>query len=171
MNRLKTLVVGLGNPILGDDGIGWRIAETLQEDKNLPADTEVTCLALGGISLMEALIGYERVILIDSILTRQAPIGNVSVHELDDFDNLSYGHLTAAHDTSLQNALKIGHELGAQLPEEITVVVIEAQKVYDFSEQLSPEVAAAIPKAISIIRTLLVTASQPQQDDLDHLAR
>jgi hydrogenase maturation protease len=54
-NNLKTLVVGLGNPILGDDGVGWKVAEELQKSGILPSDVDVICLALGGISLMEDL--------------------------------------------------------------------------------------------------------------------
>jgi len=67
-----TLVVGLGNPILGDDGIGWRVADAVRAIK---PDIEVDCLALGGLSLMERLVGYGRVIIIDSIQTRDGRIG------------------------------------------------------------------------------------------------
>jgi hydrogenase maturation protease len=145
---LKTLVVGLGNPILGDDGVGWVVAEQLQKSGNLPSDVDVICLALGGISLMEALEGYQKAILIDAIQTRQAPIGSVSVFNLEGMSNPFLGHLSSAHDTSLQNALRIGRDLGVQLPIEIIVIAIEAEKVYEFSEELSPPVLAAVPKAV-----------------------
>jgi len=54
---MKTLIIGLGNPMLGDDGVGWRVAEKVCRE--LPADESVIvdCLSLGGISLMEHLIG------------------------------------------------------------------------------------------------------------------
>lgn len=55
---MKTIVVGLGNPILGDDGVGWRVAEDIQ--KQLPqflsqaeSKIDVTRLSLGGLGLME----------------------------------------------------------------------------------------------------------------------
>ncbi len=165
---MRTLIVGLGNPILGDDGVGWRIAQSLQENVALPPDVEVICLALGGISLMEALVGYERVILVDSITTHRAPNGTVTLHKLAEFENPAYGHMSSAHDTSLQNALKIGRELGAQLPEEIMVVAIEAEKVYDFSEELTPTVAAAIPKSVEMIQKILSTGNPSNPHDTDH---
>jgi hydrogenase maturation protease len=148
----NTLVVGLGNPILGDDGIGWRVADSVSA---LEPNVEVDCLALGGLSLMERLVGYERVIIIDSIQTRDGRIGQVYRFELDDLPDLSTGHTTAVHDTSLQTALKMGRAMGVQLPDEITIVGIEAERVYDFSEELTPQVAAAIPEATSAVVELL----------------
>jgi hydrogenase maturation protease len=146
------LVVGLGNPILGDDGIGWRVADSVRAIK---PDVEVDCLALGGLSLMERLVGYERVIIIDSIQTRQGKLGQVYRFALDEIPDLSAGHTTAAHDTSLQTALRMGRAMGAELPDEVLVVCIEADRVYDFSEELTPQVEAAIPEATQAVLDLL----------------
>jgi hydrogenase maturation protease len=148
----KTLVVGLGNPILGDDGIGWRVAESLQA--KFPF-VEVVCLALGGLSLMERLIGYQQVIIIDAIQTQQAPIGQVASFRLEELADMSTGHTTAVHDTSLQTAIKLGKVMGAQLPEDIFIVAIEAMRTYNFSEELTPAVEAAIPLATQAVMNIL----------------
>ena len=152
---MKTIVVGLGNPILGDDGVGWQIARQVQLRSEFPLDVDVDCLSVGGISLMERLIGYDRAILIDSFVTNKNPVGTLFCFSLDELPNQALGHIFSAHDTTLQNALKVGQELGALLPKEITVVAVEAQDVYDFSEQLTPAVAAAVPTAIQAILDLL----------------
>lgn len=160
---MNTLVLGLGNPILGDDGIGWRVAEEVR--KHLPSpptplplgegsDVDVECLSLGGIGLMERLIGYERAILIDAFAL-DAPIGSISVLKLSDLPNYSAFHITSAHDTSLQNAIELGKYLGAQLPEDITVVGIATRHIYDFGEELSPPVAQAVPQAVQIVLDML----------------
>ena len=151
---MKTLVVGLGNPILGDDGVGWRVAESVRAHLNPYAGVEADCLSLGGITLMEHLIGYERAILIDASVSDEEP-GSISVSELDSIPDYSAFHISSAHDTSLQNAMKLGRGLGVALPEEVIVVGIAASHVYDFSEELSPPVAAAIPKATNIVVDLL----------------
>jgi hydrogenase maturation protease len=153
---VKTLILGLGNPILGDDGIGWQIATELQQREKIPSDVTIECMSIGGISLMEALIGYDRAIIIDSIVTHQVPVGTVNLFNLQDLPNRTAGHMSSAHDTSLQDALEMGHSLGAHLPDEIMVVTVESQKVYEFSETLTPPVAAAITKAIIFIRQLLL---------------
>lgn len=148
--------MGLGNSILGDDGVGWQIASELQKTKKLPANVAIECLAIGGISLMEALIDYDRAIIVDSIVTHQAPIGTVTLYNLEDLPNLNAGHMSSPHDTSLMEALQMGRSLGAHLPKDISVVTIEAQKVFDFSEELTPLVEAAVPKALGIILDLLL---------------
>ena len=152
---MKTLVVGLGNPILGDDGVGWAVAEQLRKHipPGLPID--VDCLSLGGISLMERLIGYQRAILIDAFISDQQE-GSLIVAKLDELPNYSAFHLTSAHDMSLQNAMEMGRQLGADLPEEIIVVGVSATHVYDFSEELSPPVKDAVPKMTAIVVELLM---------------
>ena len=160
---MKTLVVGLGNPILGDDGIGWQIAQKLQQIKEFPSDITIDCLAIGGISLMEALIDYDRAILIDSIVTNRVPIGTVTYYKLGDLPNLTSGHMSSAHDTSLIDALQMGRYLGAHLPQDISIVAVESQKVYEFSEDMTPAVSAAIPLALKIVQNLLIQ-SNPEND-------
>ena len=155
---MKTLVVGLGNPILGDDGVGWRIAEEVE--RRLPrslqtSEVSVDCLSLGGLSLMERLIDYERAILIDSIGTGQKPIGAVYHFRLDDLYDPTSGHTTAAHDVSLMTAIQMGRTMGACLPKQIDVVAVESPYVYDFSEELTPPVAAAVPQAVDLVLDLL----------------
>lgn len=151
---MKTLVVGLGNPILGDDGVGWVVAEQVR--KHLPPEVpaDVDCLSLGGISLMERLIGYERAILVDAYVCNDGP-GEIVLSRLEELPDYSAFHLTSVHDMSLQNAMKLGRQMGARLPDEVAVVGISARHVYDFSEELSPPVLEAVPKATQIVVELL----------------
>jgi hydrogenase maturation protease len=151
---MKTLVVGLGNPILGDDGVGWKVAEDVKAHISLDAEVDVDCLSLGGINLMEHLIGYGRAILIDALVSDESP-GSIRVSELDSIPDYSAFHISSAHDTSLQNAMKLGRGLGVELPDEVVVVGIAAGHVYDFSEELSAPVAEAIPKATRIVLDLV----------------
>ena len=151
---MKTLVIGLGNPILGDDGVGWRIAEEVKNQLALDSPVDVDCLSLGGISLMERLIGYDRAILIDAFALDE-PIGSILVLKLSDLPNYSAFHTTSTHDTSLQNAIELGKSMGAHLPDDIIVVGIATKHVYDFSENLSPPIADAVPQAANIVLNLL----------------
>lgn len=157
----STIIVGLGNPILGDDGVGWRVAEEVHKqillDPALGKDVVIECLSLGGLSLMEHLIGYKRAILIDAVNLNQSPQGSIYHLSLDELPDYAAGHLTSAHDTSLQTALRLGQSMGAQLPEEIIIIGIESENVYDFSEELSPPVAEALPKAVKSVLNLITS--------------
>ena len=163
----RTLVVGLGNPILGDDGVGWEVARAVAARPEVAArsDVDVECLALGGLSLMEWLIDYERAIIIDAIQTRGGSPGAIYCAPLDAFPNHAAGHTTAAHDTSLHTALQMGRAMGASLPDDIDVVAIEAPRVYEFREELSPAVAAAVPVAAAAVLRLLAHPIDDDQDD------
>jgi hydrogenase maturation protease len=152
------LVIGLGNPILGDDGVGWVVAREIESHINEHGDNiEVDYLSLGGLSLMERLIGYKNVILIDSLTTGKHPQGTVITFTLEDLVDLSSGHTTASHDTSLKTALITGRQLGAALPAEndIHVVAIESQHVYDIGEGLTPPIVAAVLTATQQVLSLL----------------
>ena len=160
---MKTLIVGLGNPILGDDGVGWKVAGAVEANLSrlqLPAsDIQVECAALGGLSLMERMVGYDRAILIDAIGSGQRPLGEVYHFDLDELYDPSAGHTTAVHDVSLMTALKMGRSMGAILPDRITVVAVESPYTYDFTEELTPPVEAAVPTAAQLVIDLLTDYS------------
>ena len=146
---MKTLVVGLGNPILGDDGIGIRVAQAVAKYMCV-ADLEVEFLeaSLGGLALAEQLQGYDRVILVDAIQTPGGKPGAVYRLNLDDLPTY---HADSIHDTSLTTALQVFRHQGGHVPGQITIIAIEAVNLHDFGETLTPEVEAAIPLAVDAV--------------------
>jgi hydrogenase maturation protease len=139
---------------LGDDGVGWRIAEAVKARCRDPG-VKVACLAIGGLSLMEHLVGSERAIIVDGVLTHQGKIGDVLCFRLDELTDLSAGHTRSAHDVSLQTALDLGRIMGAPLPEDVMVVAVEIDPVFEFYDGLSLEVADAVPVATETVLNLL----------------
>lgn len=152
---MKTLIIGLGNPILGDDGVGWKVAKELTTLIDPDTPVEIDCASLGGLSLMERMLGYQRVIVIDSMETGQSPEGCVKVFPLSALDNPYAGHSASAHDASLMTALQAAQSIGAEIPTRVDVVAIEAKNVYDFSDDLSPEIEKAVPLAAEEVLKLL----------------
>ncbi|GJQ34721.1 MAG: hydrogenase maturation protease [Anaerolineales bacterium] len=152
---MKTIIVGLGNPILGDDGVGWKVVEELT--RQMPTDLSVglECLSVGGIGLMEHLIGYDRAIIIDAFIADKEDLGSILIQKLDNLPNYSAFHISSAHDTSLQNAIELGKRMGAQLPVDVTVIGIAIQRISEFGENLSPPVAECVPQAAHIALNLL----------------
>lgn len=151
-----TLVVGLGNPVLGDDAVGWAVLEALEtelgrEGRAAGGAIELDWLAVGGLTLMERLVGVDRAVLVDAVTTGADPIGTVRVRPLDDVALRGAGHLDSAHDASLAEALVAGRALGALLPEEVVVVTVEAERVDTFGTRLSPPVAAAVAPAVAAV--------------------
>jgi hydrogenase maturation protease len=151
------LVLGLGNPILGDDGVGWRVAEAVRGAlRGKPGAPEVDCAALGGLSLMERMLGYQHVVLVDAMCTGVRPEGSVDHHALKDLPNPGGGHTASPHDTSLATALSTAEALGAEVPGQVDVVAIETGACYEFSETLSPPLEAAVPIATRKVLELVL---------------
>jgi len=151
----RTRIIGLGNPILGDDGVGWRVVEAMRARLD-DAAVDVLCLSVGGVSLMEQLVGCDRALLVDAVVTDGAP-GDVLSMPLDALDDPSCGHTASTHDTTLATALRLGRALHAPLPEDISVVGVEVDpcRLHEFNETLSPEVAAAVPEAVRCVEAWL----------------
>lgn len=159
------LIIGLGNPILGDDGVGWRVAECIWDRLSKPdgdvyrrftaADVEVDCLSLGGLALMERMVGYERVILIDAMELWDIPPGTIRCFPLGDLPQLSGSHLGSSHDTSLQSALQVGKEINAQLPDTILIIGIKINTTLDFSEVLSDPISQSVTQAADRVMELI----------------
>ena len=152
---MKTLVIGLGNPILGDDGVGWKVARELSTRVDAGSSVEIDYAALGGLNLMERMLGYQRVIVIDSMETGQNPEGYVRVFPLAALENPYAGHSASPHDASLMTALEAAKSAGAEIPSRVDVVAIEAKNVYDFSDSLSPQIEKAVPIAVEQVLKLL----------------
>ncbi len=157
---MRTILIGLGNPILGDDAAGWKVVEQVEQQLQPPRHKnqetlDIVYLSIGGLGLMEHLIDYDRAIIVDAMVSGKDVPGTISTQMLEDVSDLTAGHTTSIHDTSLHDAVNLARKTDAHLPKNIIVVGIETNSIYDFSEALSTNVAAAIPLAVEIVIDLL----------------
>jgi len=152
-------VLGLGNPILTDDGVGIHVVRAMaaqcQRDDVTFAEASV-----GGLRLLDVIAGYERDVLVDAIQTRDGRAGDI--HRLHPNDLRASLHSGSTHDLSLTGALALGRGLGLTLPgdEAITILAIEVEDVLTFGEACTPAVAAAIPRAVEVVLAELETGEQ-----------
>ena len=109
---LKTIIIGIGSLLRGDDAIGIRVAQAL-EQKTLPPDVKVVTSTAAGLALLDLLTGYERALIIDAIQTRQGKAGDVYRLGLDDLP--APLHSFTVHDVSLRSALDVGQKFVEQL--------------------------------------------------------
>ena len=146
----KTLVLGLGNPILTDDGVGIHVVRAVAA-RGRCDDVTLAEASVGGLRLLDTLTDYERVILVDAIQTPDGRAGQVYLlHPNDLHASL---HSGSTHDLSLPDALTLGRKLGLVLPtdEAVTIVAVEVEDVLTFGESCTPAVAAAIPGAVEMV--------------------
>jgi hydrogenase maturation protease len=150
---MKTLVLGLGNPLVTDDSIGLRIVAALKPLLADRTNVEVAEDYWGGLRLMERLVGYQRAIIVDAILTG-APPG--TIHHLAP-DDIPTQRSSSSHDVNLPTALEFGRQAGMKLPENdrILLVGIEVEDVITFGETCTPAVLAAVSPAVEDILRIL----------------
>ena len=144
----STLVLGMGNPILSDDGVGLYVAERLQAGP-MPDGVEVQLSEVAGLRLLELVKGYDKVVIVDALRSGREP-GEIVRYEAREFKG---GHrYGSAHSIGLHTTLELGRQLGMPMPEDVTVFAVEAEDIETFGEDFSPPVAAAAEKVIDLVR-------------------
>lgn len=141
----STVIVGLGNPVLADDGVGLRIARELRRRLEGRSGVATVELYAGGMWLMEAMAGHDRAILIDAIAAGGAA-GAIYRLGLGDLRQTRIANST--HDASLPVALELGRAAGLRLPDEVQIWAVEAADLDAFSERLTPAVERAVPEVV-----------------------
>lgn len=138
---MKTIVIGVGNPILGNDGVGIQVINELRKRlSNVALDTAST----GGINLLERIREYKKAIIIDAIRT-EGKEGEVKRFSLSDLPRV---HSFNLHDISLYEAVQLFKKLG-DVPEIVVIGII--LKEVSFGEGLNPEVERAIPRIVDLV--------------------
>lgn len=144
----ELLILGLGNPILSDDRVGHLVARELF--LRLPAGAaSLREACVGGVELLHELEGYRRVVIVDSLEPGRLPPGEVREVPLAELGS-SCVPLTL-HNAGLATCLELGRRMEMPMPEEVRVFAIGVCDPYTFSEQCTPAVAAAIPRAVEFI--------------------
>lgn len=144
---MRTIVVGIGNPVLKDDSVGIKVARHFEG----LVDTEI--LMTTDFKVLDKLLGYERAIIVDGVRLGQEP-GTVLEFDVDDvFFTYTF---SGTHNLSLPTTLKIGYELfGDEMPREIRIIAIEVEDVTTFGTECTPAVEAAIPGAVERVKRYL----------------
>ncbi len=152
----RTILVGVGNPVLTDDSVGMLVARKAGEALSGRTDIDVRELCLGGMELMEALVGYDRAIIVDA-MTGGGPPGTI-YHSNPErmFESRNSG---CAHNATLGDALEIGRAVGLKLPESVEIVGIEPADVTTFGETLTPLVGRAVPHVVRELVSMLSTVA------------
>ena len=119
---MKTIILGLGNPVRADDSVGLCVAHALAKRLSSP---EVTVMeaSVSGLDILDLLVGYERAIIIDAIQTKGGQPGQI--YRLEPGTFASTRHSANPHSVDFATALELGERLGLALPQRITILAIE----------------------------------------------
>ncbi len=137
---MNTLILGVGNPILTDDGVGIKIARKLKERN---PELEVTETSEAGIALLDLIVGYDKLIIIDSIRTEKGKPGELYKLGLEALKPTA--NLSSSHSIDIATAYEIGRGLGYKMPEHISIYAVEIEDNTTFGEECTGGVEGRIP--------------------------
>jgi hydrogenase maturation protease len=140
-SQKRVLVLGLGNDILTDDVVGIQVAREVRARLAGVESVEVRETTEMGLALLDFVVGYHALVLVDSIQTGKAPPG--FIHELDESSlNLLPG--PTPHFLGVGETLALGRGLGMPMPERVKVLAVEVQDPFTIGTQMTPPLQGAM---------------------------
>ncbi len=147
---MRTLILGIGNSILGDDGIGVHVAQEVAriiKDENI----DVRDVSVDGLNLFDFIIGYDKLVVIDAIVTDDGEIGEIYRLKPEYVCDPSRSAISPHH-FNLATTLEIGKRLFPnKMPEEVIVFAVGTQEAATVTEEMTGKVKKAIPQAVSLV--------------------
>lgn len=137
------MVLGLGNTILTDDGVGIYVARQIKRLANGDSSVDIKETSLAGLNLLDLITGYDRVIIIDSIKT-EGGVGELYRLTPDDLKNTL--NPDSPHQINIATTLEIGKHLHLDLPKGIIIYAINVRCNDVFGESPTPELNRLIPE-------------------------
>ncbi|HVN70973.1 MAG TPA: hydrogenase maturation protease [Desulfomonilia bacterium] len=156
---MKELILGMGNPILSDDGVGLVVAKAL-EGRIAGADVAVS--AMIGLDLLDVIAGYDRVYVIDAMCTRGGLPGEVK--KISEEGGAGTMHLFSSHGLHFFELMELGDRCGLNMPEVRAVYGIEIGDSVCFGNCLSPELQEKVASIMETILSDIASSSTAQPD-------
>jgi hydrogenase maturation protease len=166
---MKILVLGLGNDLYGDDGVGPRVVHLLEETWRTgagPADPSVAVdfveCPLSGAALLEVIRDHDALLIIDTIVKAEPVTGRIRLLEAADVRDVPG---PSPHYISVPQTLALGRMCGLKMPETMKIVAVEAGDLFEVRPRLSPAMRAALPEILGTARRALLelAAGSPVQ--------
>lgn len=146
-SQLSILIIGLGNPLRGDDGVGPRVVEELHR-RGLPEGVEAIDVGTGGLDLLRVMDGWDAVIVVDAAEIGREP-GAFARFTPEEVRLRLHETGFSLHDAGLPEALTLASALNHPLP-PITLFGVQPERI-GWEEGLSPAVEEAIPALVEAI--------------------
>jgi len=154
---MKTLVLGIGNTILGDDGVGVLAVQELA-GKIKDADVDVKSVSFDGLNLLELMLGYDRLIVVDAILTENSEVGEIYRLKPEQVCKPSNTSISPHH-FNLATTLAIGKKMFPdEMPDEVIVFAVSTEDATIVTEEMTGKVKDAIPRVVSLVSEELKAA-------------
>ena len=143
----KTLIFGIGNPYRCDDSVGIKVVQEIaRQIRN--SDVKVKWGSIDGVAILDEVVGYERVIFVDSVKTGRGKPGDI--YKIKHASKDKTGSFTS-HGIDFLTALRVGEEFKLNMPDQIDIFAVEIKDNTSFSEECTEEVSKSVPELVRLI--------------------
>ena len=156
---MRILVLGLGNELYGDDGVGIEAVRRLREERESgpeerEGEAEITLLecSLSGAALLDVVSGHDALVIIDTIVRENPETGRIHLLDASEIRDVPG---PSPHYISVPQTLALGRGLGLSMPGSVKVIGIEAKGIYSLGEGLSAEMTRRIPAILDAARSVI----------------
>jgi hydrogenase maturation protease len=161
---MRTLVLGIGNSILGDDGVGVHVAREVAA-RVKDGDVDVRDVSVDGLNLFDFILGYEKLVVVDAIVTEDGRVGDVFRLTPEKVCDPSRSAISPHH-FNLATTLDIGKKLFPdRIPRDVVLYAVEAEEATAVSEEMTREVEQAVPRAVDLVLEEIGLASLAGTDN------
>jgi hydrogenase maturation protease len=158
-DKSKVLLLGLGNDILTDDGVGLHIVREIRGRLHGREDIDVIDTCEMGLSLLDMLIDYPCLVLVDAVQTHQAPPG--SLHEVG-LDDLTILPLMAPHYFGIGEIMALGRQLGLKVPECVRIFAVEVMDPFTVNTRMTAPLHQAMPHLVETVMDAVLTMAETE---------
>jgi len=152
VNRLRTLVLGVGNSVRSDDGVGLHVVQRLVKD-GLPDQVSTAHAGTAGLGILDLIVECDRLIIVDAIDVGMIP-GRILELSIDDLETMMPLHATSSHEADFATVLAFGKKMGLKIPDDVRIMAVQIQDITSFGETCTAQVARAIPEVCDQVRRL-----------------
>lgn len=160
-----TLILGVGNPLMGDDGAGVLAVQQVLAHPDLPAEVDVLDGGTAGLGLIPLFEQYRRVILVDAVDMGERP-GTVRRFTWDEVRLHERGRSLSLHQSDLNEALALAEALHC-LPPALVIYGVQPQPT-DWDHPMSDAVRRALPGLVAALITEVRSGNKDGSQDTDH---
>jgi hydrogenase maturation protease len=144
--KKPVLVLGLGNDILSDDAVGLNVAREIRQHLSDADEIEVQETSEMGLSLLDYIVGFDDLVLVDAVQTGQAPAG--FLHEFD-VSQLNVLPILSPHFLGVGEVVTLGRQLGLRVPRQVKIFAIEVQDPFTVGVGMTPPLRQVLPSIAS----------------------
>jgi hydrogenase maturation protease len=142
------LVLGIGNTVMSDDGVGPKVVQRLLKEYQLPAFVDVMDGGTLGLDILPRLEGVNRLLIVDALETGMSP--GTCIRLTGDEIPFALETKISPHQMGLKDLLSVSHLMEGQLPEEMVLIGVQPESI-EMDTELSPVVEAEMDKLLTLV--------------------